>query len=309
MLQQVDPNTPNVTAQDWFDQQGINQPNAQGMLTGGFSPIPLGNGVAPANDYVNMTPAAKQPTADQSPAVPSYVNLKDPTQMAVWSNFAQKGIAPRDQSDFQYWVDRINSTGGMTNSGNAQYWQNRMAQGQGGVGDYQERPEQGGGSTGTMAAPSGLPPGYTAPTYTLPSLADLQATPGYQFSQQQGEEGINRNAVAKGFSGGTLKDLQTFDTGLADQTYQNAVGNSLNAFGANTSAGQFGANYGLAANQQGFGQNLATNQFNLGAQNQYFGQGLAENQNAFNQYNTNQNTAFGQWLATAQLGNPGNPFA
>jgi len=143
----------------------------------------------------------------------------------------------------------------------------------------------------------------------FPSHDQGQATPGYQFAQQQGDLGIQRAAVAKGLSGGTLQDLSTYNQNLADTTYQNAVGNSLNAFGANTSAGQFGANYGLAANNQGFNQGLATNQFNLGAQNQFFGQGLSENQNAFNQYNTNQQNAFNQWLATAQLGNPGNPFS
>lgn len=306
MLQQVDPNTPNVTAQDWFDQQGINQPNAQGMLTGGFSPIPLGNGVAPANDYVNMTPAAKQPTADQSPAgVQTQYGMLSGADKA---QIDQMLSSAQSTDDPNYWYSLAAQHGGVASTG-ADWLTGRINQGDGAlavrngtVQKFQDAPSSATGSPTSQ-------PGYTAPTYTLPSLADLQATPGYQFSQQQGEEGINRNAVAKGFSGGTLKDLQTFDTGLADQTYQNAVGNSLNAFGANTSAGQFGANYGLAANQQGFGQNLATNQFNLGAQNQYFGQGLAENQNAFNQYNTNQNTAFGQWLATAQLGNPGNPFA
>lgn len=71
--------------------------------------------------------------------VASYVNGNDPTQTAVWQAFAAKGIQPRDQADFQYWVDKMNA-----DPNNRQYWLNRMAQAQGGVGDY----SNGGGSLG-----------------------------------------------------------------------------------------------------------------------------------------------------------------
>lgn len=229
--------------------------------------------------------------------------VQDPTKLAAW---VQSQLPPgSDPSLVQYYVGRIQQSPGITpdqQAGGASYWGGRITSGGGNGGDQPS-------STGTMAQPSPVPSNYTPAAYTLPSMADLENTPGYQFAKQQGEEGIQRNAVAKGFSGGTLKDLATFDTGLADQTYQQAVGNSLNAFGANTGAQQFGANYGLAANNQGFQQGLATNQFNLGAEGQFWGQGLAENQNAFNQYNTNQNTTFAQQYAVANLGNPGNPFA
>jgi hypothetical protein len=137
-------------------------------------------------------------------------------------------------------------------------------------------------------------------TYTLPSAADVEATPGYQFTRDQGIQGVMRSDIARGtgLGGAALKDIANYTTGLADTYYGNAV------------------NRGLAANAQTFGQNLGVNQFglgafntNLGAQNQYWGQGLAENQNAFNQYRTTQNDAFNQWLSMAQLGNPGNPYA
>jgi hypothetical protein len=87
-------------------------------------------------------PTGAAPTSTKSTA-PGYVNLNDPAQAAVWNAFQAKGINPRDQSDFQYWVDHINSTGGMQGD-NANYWTTRMAAGQGGVGDYLERPEAGG---------------------------------------------------------------------------------------------------------------------------------------------------------------------
>lgn len=196
-------------------------------------------------------------------------------------------------------------------------------------------------------------PAPTPIPFVAPTAADAQNSPGYQSAIATANQGIQRSAVAKaGIGGGLLKDIGTYDIGLADQNYQNVYGNALNAneanngqalnaytAGANANIGagnlnlagtntqfqntnvpaynsylsnvaqqQFGANYGLSANQQQFGQNLSTNQFNLGAQNQYWNQGLAANQNAYNQYNTSQNSAFNQWLQTAQLGNPGNPY-
>lgn len=79
-------------------------------------------------------PLAGQPTAAAA---------TDPVTAAVLSAFTAKGMQPRDAQDLQYWVDKINTTGGWDGGGNQSYWQSRMAQGQGGVGDYLERPEAG----------------------------------------------------------------------------------------------------------------------------------------------------------------------
>jgi hypothetical protein len=51
----------------------------------------------------------------------------------------------------------------------------------------------------------------------------FQADPGYQFARQQGMQGIERSAAARGgaASGNALKALAQFQTGLADQTYGN----------------------------------------------------------------------------------------
>jgi hypothetical protein len=82
-------------------------------------------------------------------------------------------------------------------------------------------------------------------------LQALQQTPGYQFARQQGEQGVI-NAASEfglGLSGNTLEGLDQFNTGLASQTYQSAVGNAENAvtIGQNAAAGtgagiQSGAN-------------------------------------------------------------------
>lgn len=62
------------------------------------------------------------------------------------------------------------------------------------------------------------------------SLADLtarptgfQQDPGYQFAFNEGQRAIDSSAASRGMlmSGGTLKDLARFGTGLADQQYGN----------------------------------------------------------------------------------------
>jgi hypothetical protein len=62
------------------------------------------------------------------------------------------------------------------------------------------------------------------------TLGDLSNTPGYQFALQQGIQGIERNQFAQGtgLTGGTLKRIQMFGTGLADQISQNQFQDWLN---------------------------------------------------------------------------------
>jgi hypothetical protein len=108
-------------------------------------------------------------------------------------------------------------------------------------------------------------PGAIAP-FTAPTAADAQATPGYQFTQNQGEQGIERGAAAAGgaFTGGTLKSLASFDSGLADSTYQQTYGNALNTYQANLAAMNQGFNQ--LSSIAGLGENAAANAGNTGAQ-------------------------------------------
>lgn len=81
-------------------------------------------------------------------------------------------------------------------------------------------------------------------------LAALRNTPGYQFQQQQGTQNTINAASAQGMSlsGNTLEGLSKFNQGLADTTYQQAVGNLENTVntGQAAAAGQ-AANVGNAA--------------------------------------------------------------
>jgi len=122
---------------------------------------------------------------------------------------------------------------------------------------------------------SGLQPGgqFVTPysgTFTPPTLADVQNEPGYQFTQQQGEQGIERGQAASGgaFTGGTLKSLDAFNTGLADTTYNNAYQRALQTF--QTQFNTYNTNqsnaYNRLAGVSGTGQTSAVQLGQLGQQ-------------------------------------------
>jgi hypothetical protein len=93
-------------------------------------------------------------------------------------------------------------------------------------------------------------PGQNGQSSTTAAQQALAQTPGYQFTQQQGTQNTLNAASAQGLalSGNTLQGLSQFNAGLADQTYQQAVGNLENTVntGQAAAAGQ-AANIGNAA--------------------------------------------------------------
>lgn len=94
------------------------------------------------------------------------------------------------------------------------------------------------------------------------ALKALQQTPGYQFSLDQGTRATKNAAASSGMllSGNTLEGLDQFSQGLAQNTYQQSVGNLENVVGMGqaAAAGQ-AANIGNAA---GNISNTLTNQGN-----------------------------------------------
>jgi len=67
--------------------------------------------------------------------------------------------------------------------------------------------------------------GYKDGSLTKPfSLTDYQQDPGYQFRLQNGMDGIQSSAAAGGglLSGATLKALNSYNSNLASQEYNNA---------------------------------------------------------------------------------------
>lgn len=95
--------------------------------------------------------------------------------------------------------------------------------------------------------------------------ATLAQTPGYQFAKTQGLDATKNAATASGMalSGNTLQALDTYSTGLADTTYQQAVGNAQNAVtigqnaAAGTGAGIMQTGAGVAGALQNQGNTLA----------------------------------------------------
>lgn len=64
---------------------------------------------------------------------------------------------------------------------------------------------------------------------------DLQNDPGYQFTLAEGQKAIQRSAAAQGglFSGGTLKSLAGYTTGLANTTFGDAFNRAKTTFDTN----------------------------------------------------------------------------
>ncbi len=108
-----------------------------------------------------------------------------------------------------------------------------------------------------------------------PDYSQFFESPGYQFTQQQGEQGIGRMQSARGnlFSGGAGKELNEYNNGLASQGY-NDYANRLGAFanlGPQTNqliAGYMGQRgQGVANLQSGIGDARASGI--VGAANSY----------------------------------------
>ena len=82
----------------------------------------------------------------------------------------------------------------------------------------------------------------------------LAQTPGYQFTLSQGLKAAQNSAAARGLgvSGAAYKGATNYAGGLADQTYQNQVGNALTGAQLGENAAAQTGSYGVQiANQIG----------------------------------------------------------
>jgi hypothetical protein len=118
----------------------------------------------------------------------------------------------------------------------------------------------------------------------------FHTAPGYQFLQQQGEQSALRNNAALGgvASGNTLTDLAKFNTGLADQSYQQWMDNLYRGSGqglqaAGGASGALVAKGGMTANNFAGRAGIRTDAAGAKASNQAaLGLGL-QNQEAADQ--------------------------
>ena len=72
-------------------------------------------------------------------------------------------------------------------------------------------------------------------TFQAPTAAQAEATPGYQFTLQQGENALQNSAAASGglLSGNEAAAQQQYGQGLASTTYQQSYNNALSAYQQN----------------------------------------------------------------------------
>ena len=116
------------------------------------------------------------------------------------------------------------------------------------------------GSNGNLQGISGQ--GFQYNPFSF-NPSDLQNTPGYQFTLQQGQKGVNNALSSQGLlgSGAQGKALSDYTTGLAQNTYNNQYQNALNAYNANYASqlGGFNANVNPLLQLLTLGQNSAAN--------------------------------------------------
>jgi hypothetical protein len=102
--------------------------------------------------------------------------------------------------------------------------------------------------------------------FSAPTAAEAQATPGYQFTLNQGLKSVQNSAAARGLgvSGAALKGAASYTTGLADSTYNDVFNRALQTFNTNYSSAANNVN--RLTNIVGSGQNAAATNGSLGAQ-------------------------------------------
>lgn len=233
----MDGNDPNVRAADWWSE------NAPPTAT-----------AAP------ITPPSLTTTTN------SEADLR--AQIAKWA--AMPGADPSLVNDPDYWVRTITAKGGIDDPSKLKYWQdaavgptaffNNPNREQGGVGALPGAPANFGATPPTYTAPTwqgGPPP--TAPTlatYTAPTQAQLEASPGYQSRMAAGQQVVESSAAAKGsiLNGGTQKALANYGQDYASNEYNNLVGQTQSGIALNNNATQTSFGNAFSNYQARYGQ-------------------------------------------------------
>lgn len=76
---------------------------------------------------------------------------------------------------------------------------------------------------------------FTYGPFVLPTEAEAQKEPGYQFRLNQGAKALEQSAAARGLlnTGGTAKDLLQYGQNFASAEYQNVANRALQAYQTN----------------------------------------------------------------------------
>jgi len=113
-------------------------------------------------------------------------------------------------------------------------------------------------TSGNLSGISGK--GFQFNPFTFDS-SNLQNTPGYQFTLQQGLKNTNNALSSQGLlgSGAQAKALSDYTTGLAQNTYNQQLQNALGMYTTNynSALGQYTTNAGQLGSLLNLGQNAA----------------------------------------------------
>jgi hypothetical protein len=251
------------TGQDWWTANAPPSADAAAAPSGnwsntGFFPTPTG---APP-------PTIAQTAASSSG--PPTLDIHDPASVAAYVSYyaGQPGANPSLGRDPNYWIQKI-SSGELGTDPNyiiGKFMTPEGAPAGGGPGAMTNPgalPETPFGGIGSTPSPYVAPtwtggPAPTAPqlqTFTAPTEAQLEASPGYQSRLAAGLQARNRSAAAQGsvLNGGTQEALARYGQDYASNEYSNLFGQSLatNQNNNNVTQGNFGnafqtyqANYG-----------------------------------------------------------------
>ena len=161
---------------------------------------------------------------------------------------------------------------------------------QGALGQYGQAMDRYNAAIPEMTQAYGMDQYKQSPLYTpmVNNLAELQATPGYQFQLQQGQQALGQTAASRGglLSGAQMKASQNYAQNQASTGFQNAWQRSQDAY------------------SKAFGQNLQTQQqmgdvlmggANLAGNNVgYYGQGVGQAATGANLYGQGVDQAVGR---------------
>lgn len=107
---------------------------------------------------------------------------------------------------------------------------------------------------------------YAPPAaFTPPTMAEVQAEPGYQMRLTEGQKALERSAAARGtlLTGGTLKSLDDYAQAMAANEYQNVYGRRANEWSTNynKSLTDWTTNYNKAAQEYTQAYNKALGEY------------------------------------------------
>lgn len=164
------------------------------------------------------------------------------------------GADPSLAADPDYWVNAINSRGGLTDA-NRQYWQNAAV----GPTAFFNNPNRESGGSASASSSAGAAPTFTPPAYTPPpafSYADFVAPdpsqvasdPWTQYTLKTQQDALQKSAAARGTltTGGTINDLLLNASDIANQGYQGIYNRAREDYSTNRAGAvqTYNTNYG-----------------------------------------------------------------